>query len=125
MVQAKEFRVKIKELLSQDYKIEFLGEDFDLIVKWLSESSANRIYRWMHKILNKEIQPIVIGLKKNYKEWKTNELLSFRYAFRIKQTKYRILVVRVKNSIFIEFHLGTHKYYDKVRKELRIKRNEK
>ncbi len=31
-------------------------------------------------------------------------------------------LVKVKNSIYIEFHLGGHKYYDKVRKDLDIKK---
>ena len=30
---------------------------------------------------------------------------------------------RVKSSAYIEFHLGDHKYYDRARKDLSLKRN--
>ncbi len=60
--------------------------------------------------------------KKQYKEWAINDLLTFRYPFSINNNEYRILFVKVKNSIYIEFHLGDHKYYDKVRKELDLKK---
>ena len=73
--------------------------------------------------MQKKIQPIIIGSKKQYKYWSVNELLTFRYPFSIENTEYRILFVKVKNSIYIEFHLGDHKYYDKVRKELDLKKN--
>ncbi|MFH0876261.1 MAG: hypothetical protein V1859_10070 [archaeon] len=53
-----------------------------------------------------------------------HELLTFRHAFNLDNIEYRILFVKVKNSIYIEFHLGDHKYYDKVRKSLGLtKRN--
>ncbi len=70
------------------------------------------------EVLERDIQPIVVGSKKSYKQWTVAELLIFRYPFSIGNTKYRILLVKVKNSVYIEFHLGDHKYYDKVRKEL-------
>ena len=34
---------------------------------------------------------------------------------------FEIVDLKVKNSIYIEFHLGDHKYYDKVRKDLNLK----
>lgn len=49
-----------------------------------------------------------------------HELLVFRYPFSIQNTSYRILLVKVKNSFSIEFHLGDHKYYDKVRTDLNL-----
>ena len=58
--------------------------------------------------------------KKPYKEWMINELLTFRYPFSIRNTEYRILFVKVKNSAYIKFHLGDHNYYDKVRKNLSL-----
>ena len=61
--------------------------------------------------------------RKPYKEWTISELLTFRYPFSIGNTEYRILFVKVKNSIYIEFHLGDHKYYDKVRKDLDLKKS--
>lgn len=118
MVNPYEFRKKIEEGVSQDYKVEFLGKNFDQIVNLLTENNAEKIYHWVKNIVDKTVQPIVIGSKKTYKEWTVNELLTFRYPFSIGNMEYRILFVKVKNSVYIEFHLGDHKYYDKVRKYL-------
>ena len=103
--------------------VEFLGKNFDQIVKLVTESKAEKIYAWLEEVMQKKIQPIIVGSKKQYKQWSINELLTFRYPFSIDNTEYRILFVKVKNSIYIEFHLGDHKYYDKVRKELDLKKN--
>ena len=101
-------------------KVEFLGKNFDQIVNLLTDTKAEKIYNWLEEVIHKKIQPIVISLKKQYKDWKVNELLTFRYQFSIESVEYRILFVKVKNSIYIEFHLGDHKYYDKVRKDLSL-----
>jgi len=79
-------------------------------------------YKWIKEITAKKIQPILVGSKKPYKNWTINQLITFRYPFSIANTQYRILFVKVKNSIYIEFHLGDHKYYDKVRKDLSLKK---
>lgn len=123
MVKSEEFKQKIEQILSQEYKVEFLGNNFDETVSLLTDIKANKIYEWIDKVLNKTIQPIFVGSDKKYKNWKINELLTFRYPFSISNTEYRILFVKVKNSIYIEFHLGDHKYYDKVRKDLDLKKN--
>lgn len=121
MVDADHFKYKLKELLLQNYQIEFLGKNFDQIVALLSETKAERIYQWVSDIVSTKIQPITIGSKNSYKEWSINQLLVFRYPFNINNVEYRILLVKVKNAVYIEFHLGDHKYYDKVRKDLNLK----
>ena len=123
MVDAGEFRKRITEYLLQTYQIEFLGNNFDEIVNLLTDVKAQKILDWVNKVMQRKIQPIVIGSKKQYKEWRVNELLTFRYPFKIENTEYRILLVKVKNAIYIEFHVGDHKYYDKVRKELDLKKS--
>ncbi len=123
MVASEEFKKKIKELISQEYQIEFLGTNLDHIIELLTEIKAQKIYQWIEEILQRKVQPIVIGSKEPYKEWNANELLTFRYPFSIGNTEYRILLVKVKNSVYIEFHLGDHKYYDKVRKNLALTNN--
>lgn len=123
MVNPSEFKQRIEESLSQDYKVEFLGKNFEQIVNLLTEHKAEKIYQWVKDIVAKKIEPISIGSKKLYKEWAVSELLTFRYPFSIRNTEYRILFVKVKNSVYIEFHLGDHKYYDKVRKDLDLKKS--
>ena len=118
MVDAQEFKKRIETTLSQEYKVEFLGNNFDEIVQLLPQTKSEKIYSWLEEVLQKKIQPIITGSKKSYKNWQVSQLLTFRYPFSIGNTEYRILFVKVKNSIYIEFHLGDHKYYDKVRKDL-------
>jgi hypothetical protein len=122
MVEPTEFRRSIQKLASQDYKVEFLGKDFDKIACSLTGTKADKIYSWISEVISKSIQPIVVGSDKQYKEWQVRDLLTFRYPFSIGNTEYRVLFVNVKNSIYIEFHLGNHGYYDKVRKELGMKK---
>ena len=122
MVDVNLFKTKIEKSLSQEYKVEFLGTNFEKIVNLLSETKAEKIYDWIKKVIERKIQPIVIASKKPYKDWQINELLTFRHQFNIENVEYRILFVKVKNSIYIEFHLGDHKYYDKVRKDLDLKK---
>ena len=122
MADLKEFKGKIKELISQKYEVEFLGKNFDKIVGLLTETKSEKIYRWVEDVVAKKVQPILIGSKKSYKKWAVNQILTFRYCFSVGNTEYRILFVKVKNSIYIEFHFGDHKYYDKVRKDLYLKK---
>ncbi|MBS3127378.1 hypothetical protein J4228_04400 [Candidatus Woesearchaeota archaeon] len=123
MVNQDEFKKRIEANISQDYKVEFLGKNFEQIVNLLTETKAEKIYQWIKDIVERKIEPISVGSKKTYKEWEVNELLTFRYPFSIGNTEYRILFVKVKNSVYIEFHLGDHKYYDKVRKDLDLKKS--
>ena len=106
-------------VISQEYELEFLGNNFDKIVNLLSEAKAEEIYRWAERIMKEEIQPILTKKsKKRYKQWLIHDLLSFRKEVGIERTHYRVLLIKVKNSFYIEFHLSDHNYYDKLRKKL-------
>ena len=122
MVDPEEFKRRVQESISQDYKVEFLGKNFEQIVQLLTDIKVERMYQWIEDIVEKKIQPISIGSKKQHKEWAVSELLTFRYPFSIENTEYRTLFVKVKNSVYIEFHLGNHQYYDKVRTDLALKK---
>ncbi len=118
MVNLVEFKKQIEESISQEYKVEFLGKNLEQIANLLTDTKAKKICQWVKDIVERKIEPISVGSRKTYKEWEIRELLVFRYPFSIGNTEYRILFVKVKNSVYIEFHLGDHKYYDKVRKNL-------
>jgi hypothetical protein len=69
--------------------------------------------------VSKEIQPIIARKSsKKYKEWDIHQLLSFRKEIDINGVSYRVMMLKVKNSFYIEFHLGQHSYYDKLRNML-------
>ncbi len=120
MVNVGEFTEKIKSIVSQEYEIAFLGgrERFDDIVSKLSDSQSQDIYEWVQKIVDKSIVPLSKASKKAYKAWEIKDLLSFRKELTVDNQVYRILFVKVKNACYIEFHLGDHKYYDRLRKQL-------
>lgn len=122
MVNPEDFKKRIRELVIQEYNLEFLGKNFDQICGLLTENRVEKIYQWVKDLVDERIQPIFIGSNKLYKEWEVSELLIFRYPLSIGNIEYRILLVKVKNSVYIEFHLGDHKYYDQVRKDLDLKR---
>jgi hypothetical protein len=125
MVDAQIFKDEIRKLVSQQYELKFLGgnDKFENIVAQLSQSKADDIYNWIRKIISTEIRPISTASKKKYKDWQVRELLAFRKELSINGIEYRILFIKVKNSFYIEFHLGDHKYYDSVRKHLDLKKS--
>lgn len=122
MVDIDEFKRNIEGTFPQKEKVEFLGKNFEDIVKSITEQRAEKIYKWASQVVQKQIQPIAISSNKSYKEWEVNQLLVFRYPMNIGGNEYRLLLVKVKNSFYIEFHIGDHNYYDKVRKNLDLKK---
>lgn len=122
MVDPDDFKARVLSLLPQDYAIEFLGADFSGIVQRLTDKQTESIYGWLAQVVRREFQPILVASKRTYKAWPINQLLIFRHPFTLGLTQYRILLVKVKNSVYIEFHLGDHKYYDRVRKGLDLSR---
>ena len=72
-------------------------------------------------VLNREVKISyeVKNIKnKNYKGIPLNHLLSFRKEIKISGNDHRIMLIKIKSEHYIEFHLGKHKYYDRLRKEL-------
>lgn len=122
MVKVSWFKFEVEKILSQDYSVEFLGVNFDKIISSLSEEKINKLFSWLRGVVSFEIKPIVIGSKKIYKSWNSNQLLVFRYPLVVGTIHYRVLLVKVKNEFYLEFHLGDHKYYDRARKELFMKK---
>ena len=80
MVNPEEFKKKIESVLSQSYKVEFLGKNCDQIVALLTETKAEKMYKWISQVVDRKIEPIVVGSKKKYKDWAVSELLTFRYG---------------------------------------------
>jgi hypothetical protein len=116
-----QFKREIQEKLSQDYNIEFLGNNFDKIVLEINKKLKEKIILWIKDINKKLVIPLSVNINKNYKKWIIKDLLVFRLPFSINNIEYRILLVKVKNSVYIEFHLGKHNYYDKIRKDLGLR----
>jgi len=118
MVDPSEFTDEIKKRILQDYSIEFLGDNFDDICRKISEPRAKKIYFWIERVICNKMQPILKTSNKSYKQWSAYELLTFVHKLDINGVEYRILFIKLKNSFYIEFHLGSHKYYDKLRSRL-------
>lgn len=118
MADVEKFKEKIRNVVSQDYRLEFLGDNFEKTVNLLSETKVRKIYEWIGNIINGSIHPLSVGSKKKYKDWNIYELLFFKKDMNIESVSYRIFFIKVKNLCYIEFHLGKHEYYDKLRKQL-------
>jgi mRNA-degrading endonuclease HigB of HigAB toxin-antitoxin module len=120
MVNPDSFRNEVRKRILQNYSVEFLGENFDDICGQISEPRAEKIYAWIEKVICDRIQPVIKASDKKYKQWNVYDLLTFVHKFEINGSEYRILFIKMKNSFYIEFHLGTHKYYDKLRNKLNL-----
>ena len=116
MITPDVFKKEIENIVSQDYKIKFLGDGYcDL-----TEKQAEGIYNWTKDVIAKKLIPALTQSKKMYKLWKINELLSFIKKFNISNQEKRIILIKIKNKDFIEFHMSKHEYYDKLRKQLNL-----
>lgn len=108
------FKEKVQNIL--ECKVSFLGKE-EIILK-ISDSQFQNITSWLHSIVKEDIRPLHPKRDQRYKNHTTNELLVFRYALKIEGSAHRILLVKIKNKYYWEFHLGKHEYYDKLRKKL-------
>ena len=52
MVDPEDFKGNIRKLISQDYKMGFLGDDFDKIAARLTKVQADKIYGWVNSVIN-------------------------------------------------------------------------
>lgn len=124
MVDVEKFKKKVKNKLEQS-NISFFGKNFNKIVSKISESQFERILDWLDDVHYKNIRGLIPKVNLRYKNWKLKDLFIFRHPFSMNNVVYRILVVKVRNSNYIEFHLGDHKYYDKATGELLLKKSSK
>lgn len=108
------FKEKVQNSLR--CKVSFLGKEE--IMLQVSDSQFQNITSWLHLVVKENIRPLHPKRNQKYKNHTTNELLVFRYALTIEGSAYRILLVKIKNKYYWEFHLGKHDYYDKLRKKL-------
>ena len=66
-----------------------------------------------------ENEQVIIGVPNLF----TQAWFEKKYHELIIKTLKKITNNQVKNIIYIEFHMGNHKYYDKIRKELSLKQS--
>ena len=118
MVNSEDFKTNIRNIVSQDYELAFLGDDFDKTAEMISETKAEKIYDWVKSVINDKITPLLRKSNKKYKDNSISDLMSFRKELKISGNEHRIMLIKIKNAHYIEFHLGQHKYYDALRKSL-------
>ena len=118
MVNPEIFKISIRDIISQDYKLAFLGDDFDKTIEKITETKAEKIYFWVEDVIKNKVTPLLRKSNKKYKENPISDLMSFRKELKIEGNEHRIMLIKIKNAHYIEFHLGQHKYYDSLRKNL-------
>ena len=73
MISPNIFMQEIRDMVSQNYRIEFLGNGYCN----LTEKQAEKIYNWTRDVIAKKMAPALTQSKKKYKLWEISKLLSF------------------------------------------------
>jgi hypothetical protein len=91
------------------------NKEFDNYFNSLKTDMEHKLIQWYKEIKSGNIPHIPIATKK-YREY---------ILFINKIADKRAMVIRIKNSDYIEVHLSDHKYYDEQRKRFGIKKGSK
>ena len=100
----------IKKIFNNDNLL--FNKDFEKYFNNLKEEMRKDLIKFCEKVINEEIEHIPI----------TNKKFRNHILFIDKIADKRIMVVKIKNSDYIEIHLSDHKYYDLQRKRFGIKK---
>ena len=114
MATSTQFKANIEKIIGQTRAIKFKGDDFDLCVSLLTSEKEQEIYGWVKEVLANKIVPILTKTKEH-------SLLVFRKPLSLPNGRNRILLVKLKNSHYILFNMGSHDNYDRMSKELNIR----
>jgi hypothetical protein len=109
-MDAEQLKHKIKEILGE--KIVF-NKEFDRYAENVKNIEPNLV-EWCLKLKNKEVTF----------EPAPNMRGCIVFIKRIGSSN-RCIVIKIVNSEFKEFHLANHAYYDKLRKQLGLKQDNK
>ena len=109
-MNADELKLKLKELFGN--QVEF-NRDFDNYANELGSQEQN-LLGWCRILAEGGIKPIPSPKLKD----------SILFIKKIGSTN-RCIVIKLRNKELKEVHLGDHKYYDKLRKILGIKKDSK
>lgn len=107
-MNAEELKQQLKVLFGEQI---VFNKDFDMYATTIKNLDINLI-DWCRKVKDDEI--------KAEPSPKIRKIIVF-----IKKigSSNRCIVLKIKNGIFTEIHLGDHEYYDKLRKVLGLKRD--
>jgi len=110
------FRERVVLILGNP--VEFLGAGFDDIVRSLTPGVEERLFSWLERVAARKEKGMAPDA--GYRGYAWHQLLIFRFPFSLESGRHRVLVVKVKNARYVEFHLGGHQYYDEVRSRLGV-----
>ena len=80
----------------------------------LTSKKEQEIYAWVKDVLAGKIIPIP-------QKTKEHTFLCFRKALSLANGKNRILLVKLKNSDYVLFNMGSHDNYDRLSRSLKIR----
>ncbi|MBT3408207.1 hypothetical protein HN415_06015 [Candidatus Woesearchaeota archaeon] len=104
--------MKSKICIIFDNKNLIFNKEFDHYFNSLKQDMKDKLMLWYKEIKSENIPHIPIATKK-YRSF---------ILFINKIADKRAMVIRIKNSEYIEVHLSDHKYYDEQRKRFGIKK---
>ncbi len=109
-MNAEELKYKIKTIFGEQVSF---NKEFDLLAEEIKNIDSS-LLSWCEQVRDKKILPV------------TGSVLGDRIAF-IKKigSSNRCIIIKIKNGIFTEVHLGNHAYYNKLTNTLGLKKSGK
>lgn len=101
---------EVKSILGE--QVEF-NKDMSKILPNMKSGQIDSLIEWCYKVKEGKIR--------GERGKKDGEI--YFLTFKKIGDNTRSIIVKLKNSDFIEFHLGNHNYYDSVREDFGIKKN--
>ena len=108
-MNAEEIKKQLHEIFGKQL---IFNKDFDIYAKELKENMQESLVEWCRQLKDEEIHPLQSEKKK--------EVIVF--VKRIGSTN-RCIVLKIVNDEFKEVHLADHDYYNKIMKNLGLKKS--
>lgn len=108
-MNAEEIKRQLHDLFGKQI---IFNKDFDLYAEGLKENMQESLVEWCRQLKDKEIRPLQSETQK--------EVIVF--VKRVGSTN-RCIVLKIVNDVFKEVHLADHAYYNKIMKNLGLKKS--
>lgn len=108
-MNADELKLELKKIFGNQI---IFNKEFDSLALNIKNIDSNLI-EWCKQIVLKKIVPIPTS--------KTDSIVFIKKI----GSSNRCIIIKIKNGEFKEIHLGNHEYYDSLRKNLGLKKDNK
>ncbi len=106
-MNAEELKAKLREIFGEQIVFNPKFDDYVPLIKNLDPNLID----WCHLIKEEKIRAIP-----------TSKVLDTVVYIKKIGSSSRCIIIKIKNGIFSEIHLGDHNYYNKIRRNLGLKK---